>query len=145
MSGRLALSCLLGARSLTDGPVAVLLLSHPLVCGHQGGAGHCVLADCDMLRYLHGYRGRRGVQSLSRGVTFMSVVESFLPTSALTGGPRSPVVAWGTGPSQPSSDAFSAVASLDEFFPETVLSRLRYIRPWKRGGTGPGGQCRTVL
>ena len=32
-------------------------------------------------------------------------------------GPRSPVVAWGTGPSQPSLDAFFAVASLDELSP----------------------------
>ena len=77
LSGRLALSCLLGAGSLTDGPVAVLLLSHPRVCGHQGGAGRRVLADCDVLRYLHRYRGRHGVPSLSRGVTFLSVVESF--------------------------------------------------------------------
>ena len=41
----------------------------------------------------------------------------FFPTSALTGGPRSPVVAWGTGPSQPSLDASSVVASLDRLIP----------------------------
>ena len=52
LSGQLALSCLLGARSLTDGPVAVLQLSLPRDCGRQGGARHGVLADCDVLRYL---------------------------------------------------------------------------------------------
>ena len=30
-------------------------------------------------------------------------------------------------------------------FPETVLSRLRYIRTWKHGGAGLSGCCRTVL
>ena len=85
LSGRLALSCLLGARSLTEDPVAVLLLSHPRVYGHRGGAGHCVLADCDVLWYLHRYRGRHGVPSLSRGVPFMSVVESFLSNLSFDG------------------------------------------------------------
>ena len=58
-----------------------------------------------------------GVPSLSRGVTFMSVVESFLSNLSFDGWSSSPVVAWGTGPSQPSSDDFSAVASLDELIP----------------------------
>ena len=62
LSGRLALSCLLGARSLTVGPVAVLHLLHPRDCGHQGKEGlGVVLADCDVLRYLHRYHGRHGV------------------------------------------------------------------------------------
>ena len=60
----------------------------------------------------------------------------FCPPSALTGGPRSPVVAWGTGPSQPSSDAFYAVASLDELIPRDsslslkVHSSLEARRYW---------------
>ena len=60
----------------------------------------------------------------------------FFPTLALTGGPWSPVVAWGTGPSQPSSDAFSAVASLDELIPRDsslslkVHSSLEARRYW---------------
>ena len=58
LSRRLVLSCLLGARSQTDDPVAVLQLSLPRDCGHQGGAGHCVLADCEVFRYDHRYRGR---------------------------------------------------------------------------------------
>ena len=118
LSGRLALSCLLGARSLTYGPVAVLQLSHPQDCGQQGGAGHCVLADCDVLQYLHRYRGRHGVSvSVASRYLHVGSGEFSFQDSALTGGPRSPVFAWVTGPSQPSSDAFSAVASRDELIP----------------------------
>ena len=69
----------------------------------------------------------------------MSVVESFLPTSALTGGSQSPVVACGTGPSQPSLDASSAVAFLDDlilrdsslsFKVHSSLEARRYCSWW---------------
>ena len=56
--------------------------------------------------------------------------------TVLTGGPRSPVVALETGPSQPSSDAFSTGASRDEFIPRDsslslkVHSSLEARRCW---------------
>ena len=94
-----------------------------------------------MLRYLRRYRGRHGVSvSVTSRYLHVGGVEFSFQDSALTGGPRSPVVAWETGPSHSSSDAFSTVA-----FPETVLSRLRCIRTWKRGGAGIGGWCQTVV
>ena len=114
LSGRLALSFLLGARSLTDSPVAVLQLSHPWDCGHQGGAGHYVLADCDVLRCLHRCRGRHGVSvSVTSRYLHVGSGELSFQDTALTGGPWSPVVALETGPSQPSSDAFFTGASRD--------------------------------
>ena len=137
LSGRLALACLLGARSLPDGPVAVLQWSHPWDCGHQGGAGHCVLADCDVLRYPHRYRGRHGVSvSVTGRYLHVGGGEFSFQDSALTGGPRSPVVAGETGPSQPSSDAFSTVACRDELIPRDsslslkVHSSLEARRCW---------------
>ena len=126
LSGRLALSCLLGARCLTASPVAVLQLSHPRDCGHQGGAGHCVLAGCDVLRCLHRYRGRRGVSvSVTSRYLHVGGGELSFQDTALTGGPRSPVVALEIGPSQPSSDAFSTGASRDEFIPRDSSLSLK--------------------
>ena len=137
LSGRLALSCLFGASSLTDNPDAVLHLSHPRDCGHQGGAGPCVLADCNVLRCLHRYRGRHGVSiSVSSRYLHVGGGELSFQDTALTGDPRSPVIALETGPSQPSSDAFSAGASRDKFIPRDsslllkVHSSLKPRRCW---------------
>ena len=55
--------------------------------------------------------------SLTQVVNFMLVVKFSYHGSALTGGPRSPVLARATGPSRSSSEDFCAVASRDELVP----------------------------
>ena len=81
--------------------------------------------------------------SLTRVVNFMSVVKSFsYHASVLTGGLRPPVFARATGPSRSSSIALSTVAIPRD---SPLSLKVQYIRPWKRGGAGLGGRCRTIL
>ena len=115
VSGRLVGSCLLRAGSQTDGPVPSLALSHPRYCDKHE-VQSCPLADCEVLRHDHPYRGRLGFPSLARVGRFLSVAERFLyydlsPGSALAGGPGSPGIAQAPGPSLSPSDTLSAVAS----------------------------------
>ena len=60
LSGRLVGSLLLGAGSQTGRPVAALALSHPRDCDKREEVGSRALADCEVSRHDHRYRGRQG-------------------------------------------------------------------------------------
>ena len=60
LSGRLVGSLLLGAGSQAGRPVAPLDLSHPWDCDKREEVGSRALADCEVSRHDHRYRGRQG-------------------------------------------------------------------------------------
>ena len=60
LSGRLVGSLLLGAGSQAGRPVAPLALSHPRDCDKREEVRSCALADCEVSRHDHQYRGRKG-------------------------------------------------------------------------------------
>ena len=69
LSGRLVGSLLFGEGSQAGGPVAAFALSHPRDCDKRE-VRSCALADCEVSRYDHRYRGRQGffVSSASREI-----------------------------------------------------------------------------
>ena len=115
VSGRLVNSCLFGAGSQAGRPVPALALSHPRDCDKREVRSRA-LADCEVPRYDHRYRGRQGfsVSGASREIPDGSgdlLCHGRSPGSALAGDPRSPGFARAAGYSRSPSDAFSAVAS----------------------------------
>ena len=60
LSGRLVGSLLLRAGSQTGRPVAPLALSHPRDCDKREEVGSRALADCEVSRHDHRYRGQQG-------------------------------------------------------------------------------------
>ena len=60
LSGRLVASRFFGAGSQAGRPVAPLALSHPWGCDKREEVGSCALADCEVPRHDHRYRGRQG-------------------------------------------------------------------------------------
>ena len=82
LSGRLVGSLLLGAGSQTGRPVAPLALSHPRNCDKREEVGSHALADCEVSRHDHRYRGRKVFPSLARVEKFLTVAESFCTMDA---------------------------------------------------------------
>ena len=115
LSGRLVGSLLLGVGSQAGRPVAALALSHPRDCDKRE-VGSRALADCEVSRHDHRYRGRQGfsVPGASREIPDGSrelLYHERSPSSALAGDPRSPGFARAAGSSRSPSDALLAVAS----------------------------------
>ena len=113
---RLVGSLLLGAGSQAVRPVAALALSHPRDCDKREEVGSRALADCEVPRYDHRYRGRQGFSfsGASREIPDGSgelLYHGRSPSSALAGDPRSPGFAQAAGSSRSPSDAHSSVAS----------------------------------
>ena len=95
LSGRLVGSLLLGAGSQAGSPVAPLALSHPWDCDKREEVGSRALADCEVSRHDHRYRGRQGfsVSSASREIPDGCgelLYHGRSPSSALAGDPQSP-------------------------------------------------------
>ena len=129
LSGRLVGSLLLGAGSQTGRPVAPLDLSHPRDCYKREEVGSRALADCEVSRHDHRYRGRQGfsVSGTSREIPDGSgelLHHGRSPGSALAGDPRSPGFARAAGPSRSPSDAHSPVASEGTLVPRGVRPSL---------------------
>ena len=113
LSGRLVGSLLLGAGSQTVRPVAALALSHPRDCDKREEVRSRALADCEVSRHDHRYRGF-SVSGASQEIPDGSgelLYHGRSPSSALAGDPRSPGIARAAGPSRSPSDALLAVAS----------------------------------
>ena len=120
--GRLVDSCLFGAGSRAVSPFAALALSHPWDCDKREEVGSRALADCEVSRHDHRYRGRQGfsVSSASREIPNGSgelLHHGRSPGSALADDPRSPGFARAAGPSRSPSDVLSAVASQGALVP----------------------------
>ena len=116
VSGRLVGSCLFGAGSQAGRPVPALVLSHPRDCDKREEVRSCALADCEVPRYDHRYRGRQGfsVSGASREIPDGSgelLCHGRSPGSALAGDSPSPGFARAAGSSRSPSDALSAVTS----------------------------------
>ena len=115
LSGRLVGSLLLGAGSQAGRPVASLALSHPRDCDKRE-VGSRALADCEISRHDHRYRGRQGfsVSGVSREIPDGGgelLYHGRSPSSALAGDPRSPGFARAADSSRSPSDALLAVVS----------------------------------
>ena len=124
LSGRLVGSLLLGAGSQAGRPVASLALSHPRDCDKREEAGFRTLADCEVSRHDHRYRGRQGfsVSGASQEIPDGSgelLYHGRSPSSALAGDPLSPGFARAAGSSRSPSDALLAVASEGALVPES--------------------------
>ena len=116
LSGRLVGSLLLGAGSQAGRPVAPLAWSHPRDCDKREEVGSRALADCELSRHDHRYRGRQGfsVSGASREIPDGCgelLYHGRSPSSALAGDPRSPGFARAAGSSRSPSDAHFTVAS----------------------------------
>ena len=116
LSGRLVGSLFLGVGSQAVGPVAPLDLSDHRDCDKREEVGSRALADCEVPRYDHRYRGRQGfsVSGASREIPDGSgelLGYGRSPSSALAGDPRSPGFARAAGSSRSPSDVHSPVAS----------------------------------
>ena len=104
LSGRLVGSLFLGAGSQAGRPVAPLALSHPRDCDKREEVRSHALADCEVSRHDHRYRGRQGfsVSGASREIPDGSgelLYHGRSPSSALAGDPRSPGFARAAGSS----------------------------------------------
>ena len=115
LSGRLVGSLLFGARSQAGRPVAPLALSHPRDCDKREEVGSRALADCEVSRHDHRYRGRQGFSVSGVSQEIPNVCGELLyhgrsPSSALAGDLRSPGFARAAGSSRMPSDAHFAVA-----------------------------------
>ena len=122
LSGRLVGSRLFGAGSQAGRPVASLALSHPRDCDKREEVGSRALADCEVSRHDHRYRGRQGfsVSGASREIPDGSrelLYHGRSPGSALAGGPRSPGFGRAAGSSRSPYDALFAVASQGALVP----------------------------
>ena len=124
LSGRLVGSLLLGAGSQAGRPVAPLPLSHPRDCDKREEVGSRALADCEVSRHDHRYRGRQGfsVSGVSREIPDGCgelLYHGRSPSSALAGDPRPPGFARAAGSSRSPSDAHFTVASEGALSPES--------------------------
>ena len=143
VSGRLVDSCLFGVGSQAGRPVSALALSHPRDCDKREEVGSRALADCEVSRHDHRYRGRQGfsVSGASREIPDGSgelLYYGRSPGSALAGDPRSPGFARAAGSSRLPLDALSAVASQGALVP-----RVRPSLP--SGAFAPGSETGSVL
>ena len=116
LTGRLVGSLLLGAGSQTGHPIIPLALSHPWDCDKREEVGSHALADCEVSRHDHRYRGRQGfsVSGPTREIPDGSgelLYHGSSPSSALAGDPRSPGFARVAGSSRSPLDAHFTVAS----------------------------------
>ena len=116
LPGRLVGSLLLGAGSQAGRPVAPLALSHPRDCDKREEVGSRALADCEVSRHDHRYRGWQGfsVSGSSREIPDGCgelLYHERSPSSAMAGDPRSPGFARVAGPSRSPLDAHFPVAS----------------------------------
>ena len=116
LSGRLVGSLLFGAGSQVGRPVAPLALLHPRDCDKREEVGSRALADCEVSRHDHRYRGWQGfsVSGASREIPDGSgelLYHGRSPSSAFAGDPRSPGFARAAGSSRSPSDAHFKVAS----------------------------------
>ena len=110
LSGRLVASRFFGAGSQAGRPVAPLTLSHPRDCDKREEVGSHALADCEVSRHDHRYRGRQGfsVSGASREIPDGGgelLYHGRSPGSALAGDPWSPGFARAAGSSRSPSDA----------------------------------------
>ena len=127
ISGRLVGSLFLGAGSQAGRPVAPLTLSHPGDCDKRE-VGSRALADCEVPRHAHRYRGRQGfsVSGASREIPDGCgelLYHGCSPISALAGDPRSPGFVRVAGSSRSPSDAHFTVASEGALVPRVRPSR----------------------
>ena len=142
VSGRLVHSYLFRAGSQAGRPVPALALSHPRDCDKREEVRSRALADCEVSRHDHRYRGRQGFLSgVSREIPDGSgelLCHGRSPGSALAGDPRSPGFARAAGPSRSPLDALSAVASQGALVPR--------VRPsLSSGAIAPGSETGSVL
>ena len=103
--GRLVGSLLLGTGSQAGRPVAPLALSHPRDCDKREEVGSRALADCEVSRHDHRYRGRQGfsVSGASREIPDGCgelLYHGRSPSSDLAGDPRSTGFARAAGSSR---------------------------------------------
>ena len=109
-------SLLLGAGSQAGRPVAPLALSYPRDCDKRKEVGSRALADCEVPRHDHRYRGRQGFSVSGARREIPDGCRELLYhgrslSSALAGDPRSPGFARAAGSSRSPSDAHVTVAS----------------------------------
>ena len=141
LSGRLVGSLLLGVGSQAGRPVAPLALSHPRDCDKREEVGSRALADCEVSRHDHRYRGRQSfsVSGASREIPDGCgelLYHGRSPSSALAGDPRSPGFARAAGSLRSPSDAHFTVASEGALVPR-VRSSLTSSALATGSETGP--------
>ena len=118
-------------------------MSHPRDCDKREEVRSRTLAGCEVSRYDHRYRCRKGfsVSSTSREIPIGSgeiLFHAISPSPALAGDSRSPGFAGAVGSSRSSSDALLAVASEDAVVPR--------VRPsLASGGFAGGSETGSVL
>ena len=118
-------------------------MSHPRDCDKREEVRSRALAGCEVPRYDHRYRCRKGfcVSSTSREIPIGSgeiLFRAISPGPALAGDSRSPGFAGAVGSSRSSSDALLAVASEDAVVPR--------VRPsLASGGFAGGSETGSVL
>ena len=127
LSGQLVGSLLLGSGSQAGRPVAPLALSHPRDCDKREEVGSRALADCEVSRHDHRYRGQQGfsVSGASREIPDGCgelLYHGRSSSSALAGDPRSPGFARAAGSSRSPSDAHFTVASEGALVPRVRSS-----------------------
>ena len=110
LSGRLVGSLLFGVGSQAVRPVAPLGLSHPRDCDKREEVRSRALAECEVFRHDHRYRGRQGISVSDASREIPDGCGELLyhgrsPSSALAGDPRSPGFARAAGSSRLPSDA----------------------------------------
>ena len=143
LSGRLVGSLLLGGEGQAVDQGTPLALSHPRDCDKREEVRSRALASCEVSRYDHRYRCRKGfsVSSTSREIPIGSGEILFLavsPGPALAGDSRSSGFAGAVGSSRSSSDALLAVASEVAVVPR--------VRPsLASGGFAGGSETGSVL
>ena len=143
LSGRLVTSRFFGAGSQAGRPVAPLALSHPRDCDKREEVGSRTIADCEVSRHYHRYRGRQGfsVSGASREIPDGGgelLHHGRSPGSALAGDPWSLGFARAAGSSRSPSDALSAVASQGALVPR--------VRPsLSSGAFATGSETGSVL
>ena len=142
LSGRLVGSLLLGAGSQTGRPVAALALSHPRDCDKREVRSRA-LADCEVSRHDHRYRGRQGfsapgsIREIPDGGGEL-LYHGRSASSALPGDPLSPGFVRAAGSSQSPSDVLLAVASEGALVPR--------VRPsLSSSALATGSEMRPVL
>ena len=115
LSGRLVASHFFGAGSQAGRPVAPLALSHPRDCDKREEVVSRALADCEVSRHDHRYRGQQGfsISGASREIPDGGrelLYHGRSPGLALAGDPWSPGFARAAGSSWSPLDALSSVA-----------------------------------
>ena len=143
LSGRLVASRFFRAGSQAGRPVAPLALSHPRDCDKREEVGSRTLADCEVSRHDHRYRGWQGfsVSGTSREIPDGGgelLYHGRSPGSALAGDPWSPGFTRAAGSSRLPSDALYAVASQGALVPR--------VRPsLSSGAFATGSETGSVL